>query len=137
MKRIGIHIRDTFIKFEQITEEIQSLIDEFNSIGYIDFRTEMGNDQIRRLTDSQRKRIEKNFFSAIEIENKIKALLLTDDEKIRIKKEEELNNKNKKINRIKNRINQIESYCSRQINSSRMNATKKEYLDLKEELLSI
>lgn len=106
------YVRDTLIRVEDFNalspekqSQIKRLIAEFNNIGYIDARTELGPSQYARMGQRQRQKIVDAASGAFQIEAQIKRLLIPDVElrKIEI---ESLKKKNKDL------ISQCENYIS-------------------------
>jgi hypothetical protein len=137
-------IRDTLIDiniYNQLSDakkqQIDELISEFGGIHYIDVRYEIGPSQIARMSKSQHEKISSDMLKVFAIERKIKELLKPDEQ---LKKEAEEKSKielQKTIDRIGYRIRDIEMYLQRKLTSNRDNPTKKEYRELKEQLLKL
>lgn len=134
-------VRDTLIFVSVYNElsvekqqKIDSLITEFNSINYIDARTQLGPDQIRRMSEKQRLQLANNMQRVFNIESQLRELIKPEAQ---IKKEAEEKAKKEaeqEILRIKYRIRDIENFLQRHLQTSRENTTKKEYRELKEKL---
>lgn len=137
-------VRDTLIRQEVLEtlpanrqQQIADLVKEFQSLGYIDVRTQLGPDQARRESQKQKDKRNVTTLRAFRIEEKIKLLLRTDAQidSDELKKIHEQRAATKE--RLCYRIRDIETYCSRQLNSARMNATKQEYQQLKTQLAAL
>lgn len=136
-----LFIRDTIIREEVFNtlphdkqNALSELVQEFSKINYIDVRTQLGPDQARRMSERQKRSIQDNMLKVFEIEGKVKQLLKTDDQ---LKKENEAAQskaKEDRINKIKYRIRDIETYLQRKLTSNRKNPTKTEYQELQTEL---
>jgi hypothetical protein len=81
------HVRDTLLDkdiinslSEQKRIRILSLLDVYNKSGYIDARTQLGPDQVRRMSEKQRDQISATAAKVFRIENEIKELLKSDDQ---------------------------------------------------------
>ena len=84
----NIYIRDTLIRvedFDKLSEEkqtkIRELVSEFNSIPYVDFRTEVGPNQRARMSKRELKKHDENRQRVWAIELEIKELLTPDNVK--------------------------------------------------------
>lgn len=140
---MNIHVRDTFISqaaFSAIPSDrqarIQELVKEYNGSGYIS-AWDIGPDQAARLSDRQRERLSNTRLRVFRIEEEIRELLKSDDQ---LKKEAEQKAAAEKQNRIqylRNRLTQIMTYCKKQLFSNRMNATKREWEQIQNELKSL
>jgi hypothetical protein len=137
----GIFIRDTLISpaaYAAMSEDkkaaLNDLISQYRAINYIDVRTQLGADQIRRMSKRQHESITDNMLKVFAIETKVKQLLKTDSELEAEATKQAAKNKQDRINRIQYRIRDIETYLQRKLTSNRENPTKKEYLELKTEL---
>ena len=103
-------VRDTLITVEAFNnvsvfkqQEITKLVTEFNSLGYIDARTELGPNQTARMSDRQRQKLRDTANKVFSIEMQIKRLLTHDN----IIKKRELTQKKKELTQI---INSDEAY---------------------------
>ena len=133
----GFHIRDTLVLPERLNIlpqenviEILQIKEEFNKLGYIDFRYEMGNDQIRRMSKNQALKLEKIRNKVWELESRVRELLKTPEEVEAQQKQQVEKEAQEKLTRLKYRKRDIESYCQRYLQSKRENATKQEYQDI-------
>lgn len=136
-----IFIRDTLITptaYADMNEDkkaaLNELISQYRQINYIDVRTQLGPDQIRRMSKRQKESITDNMLKVFSIETKVKQLLKTDTQLQAEAAKQAANDRQDKINRIQYRIRDIETYLQRKLNSNRDNPTKKEYMYLKTEL---
>lgn len=137
----GIFIRDTLISpaaYAAMSEDkkaaLNDLISQYREINYIDVRTQLGPDQIRRMSKRQHESITDNMLKVFAIETKVKQLLKTDSELESEATKQAAKDKQDRINRIQYRIRDIEAYLQRKLTSNRENPTKKEYRELKTEL---
>ncbi len=137
----GIFIRDTLIRPETYNAmnedkrtQLDELIRQYGRINYIDVRTQLGPDQIRRMSDKQRQSISDNMLKVFSIESQVKRLLKTDDELLAEATKQAMEDKKNRINKIQYRIRDIEQFLQRKLTSNRENPTKKEYRELKTEL---
>lgn len=140
----GYHIRHTLVNYSHLLtlpedrqQKIKELTAEFNKLGYIDVTTSIGPDQWRRTSDKQRQKISEIAVKAFEIESQIKQLLKSEDQLQKEATEAATELKQKQINQIKNRINQIEQFLKRKLESNRPNPTKKEYQELQQQLSTL
>ena len=120
----NIFVRDTLVTVSAYNalsaikqQQITDLVKEFNGLGYIDARTELGPDQAARMSNKQRQKLTDTANKAFSIEMKIKKLLTPDDV---IKKHDLLKQKEQ----LKSAIGQAESYI-RHVNSMGRTAFKK------------
>lgn len=81
-------IRDTLVKkdvFDNLSDEVQDKIlklkRQFDSLGYIDARTQLGPDQIRRQSDKQRNTLSNTALKVFDIEQEVKELLKSSEQK--------------------------------------------------------
>lgn len=137
----GIFIRDTLISpaaYAAMNEDkkaaLNDLISQYREINYIDVRTQLGPDQIRRMSKRQHESITDNMLKVFAIETKVKQLLKTDSELEAEATKQAAKDKQDRINRIQYRIRDIEAYLQRKLTSNRENPTKREYRELKTEL---
>lgn len=137
----GIFIRDTLVSVdaynamsENKKAQLNELIKQYQAINYIDVRTELGPDQIRRMSKKQRENITDSMSKVFAIESKVKELLKTDEQLQEEAKKQADKNKQDRINRIHYRIRDIKTYLNHKLTSKRENPTKKEYRDLQTEL---
>jgi predicted transposase YbfD/YdcC len=140
----SIFIRDTLVTvadYEAMNDDkkaaLNDLISQYRKINYIDVRTQLGPDQIRRMSHRQYKSISDNMLKVFAIETKVKQLLKTDIELEAEANKQAAKNRQDRINRIQYRIRDIETYLTRKLSSNRENPTKKEYRELKEELAKL
>ncbi len=137
----GVFIRDTLVTvaaYEGMNEDnkaqLNDLISQYRGINYIDVRTQLGPDQIRRMSKRQHESITDNMLKVFAIETKVKQLLKTDSELEAESIKQAAKDKQDRINRIQYRLRDIETYLQRKLTSNRENPTKKEYRELKAEL---
>lgn len=142
--KTGYFIRNTLVNYSHLEKlpidrqkKIKELTVKFNAIGYIDASTEIGPDQWRRTTDKQRKKMSAITLHAFKIEDEIKELLKTNYELADEAKKDTLKAKEDTIKKIKWRLRDIEAYLQRKLTSNRENPTKKEYKELKAQLLEL
>src|ERR1044072_2400863 len=136
--------RDTLIKVDvykslpiERQQAITKLYNDFKAIPYIDARTELGPDQVRRMSDKKRNEISKNACKVFAIEQQIKLLMRSDAEIVADEQKKQEQKLRDRITYLNNRKNQIEQYCKRQLDSKRTNATKTEYSQIVAELGSL
>lgn len=137
----GIFIRDTLVSVdvynamsENKKAQLNELIKQYKAINYTDVRTELGPDQIRRMSKKQRENITNNMSKVFAIESKVKELLKTDEQLQGEAKKQADKNKQDRIKSIQYRIRDIKTYLNHKLTSKRENTTKKEYRDLQTEL---
>jgi molecular chaperone DnaK (HSP70) len=137
----GYFIRDTFIKYDTLNslpedkkQRIEELTTLYNSLGYIDARYNLGDDQIRRMTDRQKTNLSNIALAVFEIESEIKELIKPDEQIQKELKEHATKQRNDEIQRLKYRMRDIETYLQKKLNSPRENPTKKEYRELQNKL---
>jgi hypothetical protein len=135
--KVGFHIRDTLVSADKLNtlpdknvKRLLEIKDEFSKLGYVDFRTEMGPDQIRRMSANQKENLNKKFYDAVGLEAEAKQLLKTESELNQEKAIKERDEIEKELQYYKNRKNQIESFLSKKLESKRDNTTKKEYREV-------
>jgi hypothetical protein len=138
---VGFHIRDTLVSSEALNtlpeenvKRILEIKDEFSKLGYIDFRTEMGPDQIRRMSENQKKKLNQKFQDAVALESEVKELLKTEDQLTKEKDQKAKDDIKAELDAAKNRKNQIENYLQKQLQSPRENTTKKEYREINDKI---
>lgn len=137
-------IRDTLVdkdKFdalpEQNKQEILKLKADFDNLGYIDARTQIGPDQQNRQTNTQKKRLSNTALKAFEIEDKIKKLLKSDEENKKEIDQQKLRMLQDRKSQLMRQINDLTSIFPHKLNSTRNNPYKKSYSLAKEELENI
>ena len=140
----GFFIRDTLVSADTYNampdnkkEALNELLKQYRSVNYIDVRTQLGPDQIRRMSERQKSSIANNMLKVFEIESKVKELLKTDEQLQTEAIKEAAKAKQDRINKIGWRIRDIEMYLQRKLASNRENPTKKEYRELKAELATL
>jgi len=140
----GYFIRNTLVNYSHLEalpqdkqDKIKELTVKFKSIGYRDATTEIGPDQWRRTSNKQRAKMSDITLQAFAIEDEIKQLLKTNDQLAAEAQKDALKAKQDTINRITWRLRDIESYLQRKLTSNRENPTKKEYRELKAQLLEL
>jgi hypothetical protein len=81
MIKNNIWVRDFLIRQDQLIKlseanqkQVLDLIKEFNGLNYIDFRTEIGPDQIRRMSKTQKEKLMKTASRVQEIELSLRRL---------------------------------------------------------------
>lgn len=134
-------VRDTLIRIDvynslpiERQQGITKLVAEFQTIPYIDARTELGPDQIRRMSDKKRNEISHNACRVFAIEQQIKLLMRSDAQIVADEQKAQEKNRAEVIRRLEHRKKTIEEFCSRRLNSKRNNTTKQEYKTVLEEL---
>jgi hypothetical protein len=151
--KTGFHIRDTLVSYDVLDKlddktkkEIMALKDEFDSLNYIDVRTELGPSQSSRMSNRQRENIKSNMYKAFDIESKVKQLLKSNEQKDQEAKDNKIKEINGNIMQKENYLRTIEGLgrMSHMKNGKlkpsyqRINDhTKKEIDELKRELQSL
>ena len=140
----GFHVRDTLVdkdKFNGLPEDqkksILELKDQFDKLGYIDARTQIGPSQSARQSQSSRDKIAQTASKAFDIESKVKWLIKTPEEQSTIRSKVEIESLKKELESVKNGIKINNDFLSAKINSKRDNLTKREHqklLDREKEL---
>lgn len=140
----SMHVRDTLIRIDvynslpaERQQAIAALVDEFNGLGYIDARTEIGPDQYRRMSDKQRAKISSTASKAFAIEAKIKLLLRSDCQIVADNQREAAKKVAERILQLSSRKRTLEQVYPHYINSKRDNITKREYLQIVAELAQL
>ena len=140
-QRVPVSVRDTIIdqkRWDSLPDEnkkkIEELQKEFNSLGYIDVRTQLGPDQIRRMTDKQKQGLQKTTLRAFEIESEVKRLSLTPDEIKRLDNDRAKAETQTKVDQLTRHISDFESLYSKQLASPRNNKLKQQLESMKLEL---
>ncbi len=137
------HVRDTLVNKDIFNSlpadkqaEITRLTEEFQKLGYIDARTELGPDQIRRMSEKQKNKMAETASAAFAIENKIKQLLKSDEQVGKEEKSERLSELKGRKTQLISRIQNLETigFLKKKIDSPRANATKTDYQQTKAEL---
>ena len=130
----GFYVRDTLVspdRFNALPEgqkkEILALQKEFEAIGYVDVRTQLGPDQKSRMSKRQQDSMSQRTLKAFEVERKIKEALKPKTQKDAEKRKAEKDEVTKKLDAVSNAIRTQESFNSRLINSTRNNASKRAY----------
>lgn len=142
--KTGYHVRDTLVNFSALEalplarrERIKKLTAEYNSLGYIDARTQIGPDQVRRMSSKQHDKLSSIALRVFAIEDEVKQLLKPDTQLAT----EQLKANNEKhqaaIRQVENYIRTLETCCASKLASPRMNATRKSYDDAKKQLLGL
>lgn len=134
----SFHIRDTLVdrdKFNALPvnqrQQILQLRDDFEKLGYIDARTQIGPDQARRQSERARREVAEKASQAFRIENQVKSLLRTPEEQARDSAKANQAQIQKQLDQVNNTLKTHESYNQRLINSPRSNATKRDYEEKK------
>lgn len=116
LESTGIHVRDTWVGYSELDKlpverknEILKLIDEFKKIPYIDARTELGPNQVARMSDNKKKEMLNNATKVFAIEMKIKQLLKSDSQLNKEENEEQKRKINQRLGQIDNYIKNIEN----------------------------
>ena len=140
-QRVPVSVRDTIIdqkRWDSLPDEnkkkIEELQKEFNSLGYIDVRTQLGPDQTRRMTDKQKQNLQKTTLRAFEIESEIKRLSLTPDEIKRLDNYRVKAEAQTKVDQLTRHISDFESLYLKQLASPRNNKLKQQLESMKSEL---
>lgn len=141
----SFHVRDTLIdkdKFNQLPEDqrkaILELTDQFNKLGYIDARTQIGPSQSARQSQNSRDKIAQTAAKAFQIEARIKSLLRTPEEQAIDKASSELSKLRGELDHARNEMRTMQVLASHKLNSKRDNSVKryKQKLLLREEELN-
>jgi len=141
----SFHVRDTLIdkdKFNQLPEDqrkaILELTDQFNKLGYIDARTQIGPSQSARQSQNSRDKIAQTAAKAFQIEARIKSLLRTPEEQAIDKASSELSKLRGELDHARNEMRTMQVLVSHKLNSKRDNSVKryKQKLLLREEELN-
>lgn len=134
-------VRDTLIRMDIYNslpadrqQGIAKLYNEFKAIPYIDARTELGPDQVRRMSEKRRKQIGANACKVFAIEQQIKLLMRSDAQIVAENQKEQEQKLAERIQYLTHRKRTIEDFCTRRLNSKRNNTTKQEYQEVVSEL---
>lgn len=137
-------VRDTLIRVEvynslpaERKQAIDKLYEEFKNSNYIDARTEIGPDQVRRMSDKQRAKISTTACRVFKIECEIKLLMRSDAEIVAEQAKEQAQKLADRIQYLQYRKRDIENLCTRRLNSKRHNSTKQEYQEVVTELAKL
>jgi hypothetical protein len=134
-------VRDTLINVDvynslpaERQQGINKLVAEFQTIPYIDARTEIGPDQYARMSDKRRNEISQNACKVFAIEQQIKLLLRSNAQIVADEQKAQAQKLAERIRYLTHRKQTIEDFCSRRLNSKRNNTTKQEYQEVVQEL---
>lgn len=137
-------IRDTLVKkdaFDNLDSDVQQQIlklkQKFDGLGYIDARTQLGPDQIRRQTDNQRKKFSSTASAAFAIEDEIKDLIKPAEQKQKELSAAELNALKSRKTQLVRQINDLERIYSLKLASPRENPAKRAYKLATDELTDV
>ena len=140
----SFYIRDTLINknvFNQLDDDTQNKIlqlkKEFDNLGYIDARTQLSPNQVARQTDRQRKDFQNKTLQAFDIENKVKELLKTKEQKNKELDHELKQKLESRKSQLLRQIKDLETIFSNKLKSNRDNPHKKSYNLAKSELEDI
>lgn len=140
----SFYIRDTLVRkeiFEKLPiesqNEILKLKKEFESLGYIDARTQVGPNQWARQSSSQKKQFSDKALEAFKIENKIKELIKSDEQKNKELDEEDKQKLNSRKSQLIRQIRDLETMFPHKLQSSRDNPHKKSLKLAQDELEQI
>ena len=137
----SVWVRDTLIDkdyFNSLPENkrtaIFALINEFNKIGYIDSRTQLGPNQSARMSDRERERFSNTALEAFRIEREVKELLKSDAQVDKEADAAKIAKAQSRKSQLDRQIRDLETIFPHKINSARSNATKVAYEKAKAEL---
>jgi hypothetical protein len=137
-------VRDTLIRLdvynslpEQRQVAIKLLVIEYEALGYIDARTELGPDQAARMSQRQKDALSEKTLKAFWIEDEIRELLKSDEQLAEERKAQELKDLEAKRQYLRNSIRMYEECCTRKLASKRDNGTKRHYAELKAQLKAL
>ena len=134
-------IRDTLVRVEVLQSlsevkqaQIKSLADQFNKLGYIDARTELGPSQQARMSDKQKERFSDIALKAFAIESEVKELLKSDSELEAERLRNIGNIRQQQIDYLTNSIRNLKNCCAHKLASNRDNPTKRTLADYEQQL---
>lgn len=137
----GFHIRDTLVRPEEFNslsdekkQEILALKKEFDQMGYIDVRTQVGPDQWSRTTKRGHKQIEDKMLRTFRIEDRVKQLKKSDSQLYSDKKSALIKKAETRLMQSRSQYNMLKSF--KKVQSPRMNGTKRAFLDAQNQMLS-
>lgn len=140
----SFYIRDTLVRkdvFDTLDKAVQNQIlklkQEFDNLGYLDARTQLGPNQIARQSIKQKKDLSDKALKAFKIENEIKNLLKSEQEKEAELSDIEKNKLNSRKTQLLRQIKDLETIFPKKLSSGRDNPHKKSYELAKQELDSI
>lgn len=142
--RKKITIRDLVITHEQWEklpidkqQQIESLYNEFTTLGYVDARFHCGPSQHARMTNRQRQDMQSKRLRVFEIESIIKDLLVPDSYREKNIKDQDLRNGLALLNRLKSQI--VDCCCAyaKKMQSKRLNAEKRHVADLENQVKEV
>lgn len=121
-------VRHTLVDFSALSEEkaeqVKQLCSEFDSLGYVDFMSHVGPNQITRITDRQRKTQSEITLKAFRLEEQIKDLIKPDEQRQKEEREREIKELLSRKRQIENHIDFIKRLYTKQLASNRPNKAK-------------
>lgn len=125
MKR---YVRDTLIDFDQLTDEkrekIEALCQEFDALGYIDARTQIGPSQWGRTSKRQRDRLSDTALKAFRIEDQIKELLKPEDQLQQEAREAQIKELESRKLQLTRQLELFKDLYAKKLRSNRRNQAK-------------
>jgi hypothetical protein len=133
----GFSIRDVVVTpkaFNSLPGETRSRIlelrDEFEKLGYIDARTQIGPDQARRQTKRQKQSISNTAVKAFRLEDQVRELIKPPEQRKAEREKAVRKQMEDRLTSISREIEMHEQFNKRSIESKRSNANKRVYQDL-------